>query len=186
MHHNTGRNLYLFGEAVIRVRWHTSGDVEDSFHGGGSVVRSCQTRAPIPLEATHKATVCGQVHLHDTCTIQRVCTSACAYLACICGYRGCVGERVWLSAPPIQVQTQNLHRPGCLHCQTRWSTCPLGPLQCRTQQSCVSLDYRTKHIVANIKRTPSTTTTQQPIEQENLKSFTALQMKMLKTLHLTY
>jgi len=62
-------SCYLFGEAVIRIRWHASGDVEDGFHGGRSVVRSRETRAAIPLEATHKATVRGQVHLRDTRTV---------------------------------------------------------------------------------------------------------------------
>lgn len=38
---NTNGTYNLFGEAVIRVRWHTCGDVEDGFHRGGSIVRSC-------------------------------------------------------------------------------------------------------------------------------------------------
>lgn len=32
---------YLFGEAIIRIRWHSSGDMEDGFHGRGSIIRSC-------------------------------------------------------------------------------------------------------------------------------------------------
>ena len=59
---------------------------------------------------------------------------------------------MWLCVPPIPVQTQSLHRPGCLRCWTRWSTCLLVPLRCRTQQSCAFLDYRTKYIGSNIEK----------------------------------
>lgn len=60
---------YLFGEAVIRIRWHTCRDMEDGFHSGGSIVRSCYTCAAVPLEATHESTVCGQIHLKDTFSV---------------------------------------------------------------------------------------------------------------------
>lgn len=57
--------LYLFGDAVIRVRWHARGDVENDFHSGGSIVWSCKACAAIPLKASHEAAMCGQVHLKE-------------------------------------------------------------------------------------------------------------------------
>lgn len=56
--------------------------MEDGFHRGGSIVRSGQTRAAVPLEAPHEATVCGQVHLRDTFTIE------CAPSGRVCPYLG--------------------------------------------------------------------------------------------------
>lgn len=57
------RTFNLFSQAVIRIRRHACRHVKDGFHSGGSIVRSCETCAAIPLESTHEATVCSEVHL---------------------------------------------------------------------------------------------------------------------------
>lgn len=100
--------FYLFGDAVIGVRWHARGDVENDFHSGGSIVRSCKACAAIPLKASHKATMCGQVHLKD-----RVGLISCCILRSM---NFVIGVKEMFLAPPIQVQTQSLRRPGCQHC----------------------------------------------------------------------
>lgn len=42
---------------------HAGGDVVDDLCGGGGVVRRGLARAAVPLEASHEATVGGEVHL---------------------------------------------------------------------------------------------------------------------------
>lgn len=65
----TGRIFNLFSQAVIRIRRHARRHVKDGFHSGGSIVGSCKTCAAIPLESSHEAAVCSEVHLRDTCII---------------------------------------------------------------------------------------------------------------------
>lgn len=53
----TNIKLYLFSEAVVGIRRHPCGNVEDGFHGRGSVVGGSETGAAVPLKASHETTV---------------------------------------------------------------------------------------------------------------------------------
>lgn len=59
------RAPYLFGEWIIWVWWHPSGNVENHFHSRGSIVGGGLSCAAIALEATHEPTVRREVHLRQ-------------------------------------------------------------------------------------------------------------------------
>lgn len=56
---------YLLGQVVVLVVGHAGGDVVDNLGSRGGVVRCGLSCTAIPLEASHEATMSGEIHLSN-------------------------------------------------------------------------------------------------------------------------